>query len=791
MASESIQEHPPMASDKPSQISEQSPQDQQQQQQSRPEAAPSSSTTNATNSVDTNASSKNEEQQTSSTTITTKASPQKGESLTTKTMNAVNSSDSNPPTKKMEELQQQQPSKVSSPKEASSTTTTTTTTTTNAVNSSDSKSPLTTEEPNAPPQQKKIEEQQQQQPAKDVAETETNQAQPQQQKQGEEKVNAANSPSKQVKEQQEPPLQQTSANSVDIVDRSSVDVVVPPTQQLHKQEDEKVAAKENEAQVEKDPSASDIVKLEEANKSEEPKVENDEVKQKEVKFADGIETKEEKSEIEESSSSREQTTLLSDLKEYERKALLELKSKIEEAVLLNKFFEDDQTIDQTKATDTTNNEQQQPPSQESQDLKKEGEESSAPTSQEDEKITADQAPAVKESKGKEIMIDDQNVSNATADAEPKIGGQKEAEDSSKAEEMMMKKKEMGIIDKEISLWGAPLMPSKGEASTDVILLKFLRAREFRVDEAFEMLKNTLKWRKENNMDSILEEQDPQTDILEPVVYMEGRDREGNPICYNVYGLLGFDKSVDKLLGDEEKRERFLRWRIRKMEQSVKELDFNPGGSCEILQINDLKNTPLPSKKEVRLTTRKVAETLQDNYPEFVSKNIFINVPLWYYAFNTVLSPFLTPRTKNKFIQARTSKVAEILLKYIAAEQLPVRYGGLKMDNDPDFGTEDVAEETWVKAGSSETIEIPALEGGKTMVWDLTVSAWEVSYKEEFVPNNERSYTVIVQKMKKIAWQEGTIRNSFRNGEPGKILLTIDNPSFKKKRILYRHKVKKV
>ncbi|CAL1360104.1 unnamed protein product [Linum trigynum] len=111
----------------------------------------------------------------------------------------------------MEELQQQHPSKASSPKEASSTTTTATTTTTTAVNSSDSNSStLTTEEPNAPPQQKNIEEQQQQQqqqPAKDVAEKETNQAQPQQQKQGEEKVNAANSPSKQVKEQQEPPLQ--------------------------------------------------------------------------------------------------------------------------------------------------------------------------------------------------------------------------------------------------------------------------------------------------------------------------------------------------------------------------------------------------------------------------------------------------------------------------------------------------------------------------------------------------------------------------------------------------------
>ncbi|CAN1750090.1 PATL4 [Linum perenne] len=342
---------------------------------------------------------------------------------------------------------------------------------------------------------------------------------------------------------------------------------------------------------------------------------------------------------------------------------------------------------------------------------------------------------------------------------------------------------------DIYLWGAPLMPSKGNGSTDVVLLKFLRAREFRVIDAFEMLKNTLRWRKENNIDAILNEKDDQIDHLDPVVYEDGHDREGHPICYNIYGMLGFDKAADKILGDEEKRERFLRWRIRKMERCVKEqLDFNPGGTSEILQINDLKNTPLPTRKEVRLATRRVVEVLQDNYPEFVYTNIFINVPLWYYAFNTVLSPFLTPRTKNKFITARTSRVTEILLKYIAGEQVPVRYGGLKMDSDPDFCIDDVAKEVWVKAGSIEIIEIPVPEVGKTMIWDVTVSSWEVSYKEEFVPSDERSYTIIIQKTKKINWQEGTIRNTFGNPEPGKILLTIDNGSFRKKRILYRYKV---
>lgn len=66
----------------------------------------------------------------------------------------------------------------------------------------------------------------------------------------------------------------------------------------------------------------------------------------------------------------------------------------------------------------------------------------------------------------------------------------------------------------------------------------------------------------------------------------------------------------------------------------------------------------------------------------------------------------------------------------------------------------------------------------------------MNYKEEFVPRDEGSYTIIVQKGKKVSFNEEPARNSFTNSEPGKVVLTIENGSFKKKRILYRYKVKK-
>lgn len=67
--------------------------------------------------------------------------------------------------------------------------------------------------------------------------------------------------------------------------------------------------------------------------------------------------------------------------------------------------------------------------------------------------------------------------------------------------------------------------------------------------------------------------------------------------------------------------------------------------------------------------------------------------------------------------------------------------------------------------------------------------WEVSYGAEFVPNAENGYTIIVQKSTKMSpTDEPVVSNSFKVTELGKILLKIDNPTPKKKRLLYRFKI---
>ncbi|KAI5392530.1 Patellin-5, variant 2 [Lathyrus oleraceus] len=47
----------------------------------------------------------------------------------------------------------------------------------------------------------------------------------------------------------------------------------------------------------------------------------------------------------------------------------------------------------------------------------------------------------------------------------------------------------------------------------------------------------------------------------------------------------------------------------------------------------------------------------------------------------MISPFLTQRTKSKFVFAGSSKSSDTLFKYIAPEQVPVQYGGLSREGN--------------------------------------------------------------------------------------------------------------
>ncbi len=86
---------------------------------------------------------------------------------------------------------------------------------------------------------------------------------------------------------------------------------------------------------------------------------------------------------------------------------------------------------------------------------------------------------------------------------------------------------------DVCLWGVPLLDTKGDERTNVILLKFLRVKDFNVDEACTVLVNTVKWH-QSFLATTIREKKLQCN-LDDYFYKQGKDRDGHPVCYNIWG----------------------------------------------------------------------------------------------------------------------------------------------------------------------------------------------------------------------------------------------------------------
>lgn len=167
-----------------------------------------------------------------------------------------------------------------------------------------------------------------------------------------------------------------------------------------------------------------------------------------------------------------------------------------------------------------------------------------------------------------------------------------------------------------SMWGIPLLG--GDEKADVVLLKFLRARDFRVTDSLNMLLKCLEWRTEFGADSVVEEELGFKELEGVVAYMHGYDREGHPVCFNAYGVFKDKDMYERIFGDEEKLQKFLRWRVQVLERGINLLHFKPGGVNSLIQVTDLKDMP---KRELRVASNHILSLFQDNYPEMVARKV--------------------------------------------------------------------------------------------------------------------------------------------------------------------------
>jgi len=205
--------------------------------------------------------------------------------------------------------------------------------------------------------------------------------------------------------------------------------------------------------------------------------------------------------------------------------------------------------------------------------------------------------------------------------------------------------------------------SRGACDEDrlkIIYLKFLRARQFDLDQAFKLYSNFLTWKHDfqgigvNNIkvNSVMNE------IKTGKCFSYGYCRGGRPIIWIKFHL------HKKSQSDPQEAERFIAWFF----ESAKYLPREEPIETTTVVI-DLSNI---GRENMDMTVaRHWMDMLGSRYPECLGKGLLLNAPWIFSAFWNVLKPFIDPRTFKKLQWVNSSDLS----KHIDEDNILKEYGG--------------------------------------------------------------------------------------------------------------------
>ncbi|VVB08295.1 unnamed protein product [Arabis nemorensis] len=201
------------------------------------------------------------------------------------------------------------------------------------------------------------------------------------------------------------------------------------------------------------------------------------------------------------------------------------------------------------------------------------------------------------------------------------------------------------------------------------LSRFLKARDWNVCKAHTMLLECLRWRVDNEIDSILSKPIVPTELYRDVrdsqlIGMSGYTKEGLPVFAIGVGLSTFDKAsvhyyVQSHIQINEYRDRVLL-------PSVSKKNGRPITTC--VKVLDMTGLKLSALSQIKLVT--IISTIDDlNYPEKTNTYYVVNAPYIFSACWKVVKPLLQERTRLK-VHVLSGCGKDELLKIMDYTSLP-------------------------------------------------------------------------------------------------------------------------
>ncbi|XP_004071587.1 SEC14-like protein 1 [Oryzias latipes] len=230
---------------------------------------------------------------------------------------------------------------------------------------------------------------------------------------------------------------------------------------------------------------------------------------------------------------------------------------------------------------------------------------------------------------------------------------------------------------------------KGKIPKDQHVLRFLRARDFNMDKAREFLCQSLTWRKQHQVDFLLDTWErPQ--LLQD--FFTGawhhHDRDGRPLYVLRLGQMD-TKGLVRALGEEV----LLRQVLSLNEEGLRRCEENtrvfgrPISCWTCLMDLDGLNMRHMWRPGVKALLR-IIEVVEANYPETLGRLLIVRAPRVFPVLWTLVSPLIDENSRKKFLvyAGNDYQGPGGLVDYIDREIIPDFLGGACLCDIPDGGT---------------------------------------------------------------------------------------------------------
>ncbi|KAH9606455.1 hypothetical protein KSS87_002853 [Heliosperma pusillum] len=216
--------------------------------------------------------------------------------------------------------------------------------------------------------------------------------------------------------------------------------------------------------------------------------------------------------------------------------------------------------------------------------------------------------------------------------------------------------------KELKLALGPLSGRESRFCTEGCLRRYLKARNWNVDNAKIMLQETFKWRASYKPEEISWDEVAHEGETGKISRANFHDRQGRTILIMRPGK----QNTTSPEGN-------IRHLVYMLENAILHLPEGQEQMCWLVDFTDFSMAKNSSIK----TTREIINIFQNHYPERLAFEFLYNPPRIFQAFYNVCKYFLDEKTREKvkFVYPDYKESIELMDIYFDVENLPKEFGG--------------------------------------------------------------------------------------------------------------------